>query len=128
MATKKIIIYALVSVAIIFAIHRIFFVPLLEDEIFNTYLFPLLVSLWLLLSTAQYLQRRRKHPISAGIVFLYWSAVKIITGGAFFLYLAKNYMLVHTVTLVADFMILYTVSLFFELFIVLRQPQKTASH
>ncbi len=120
MGTQKILLAGILILATIFGIHFLFYVKILHNEKFNTFYLPGLIGIWLILSTLHYLMSNRKHPGKASIIFLYWSAVKLISGGALFLFLKKNFHLYHPVTLVADFMILYTLSMVYEVWIALK--------
>ncbi len=92
-----------------------FFNRLLIPYPFNPeWIFYFHVTLSLAIVVSSYIIFRRK-PRKTGFIFLIWSGLKIMFTMAFFLFITLKYSPPKLALLVTDFMVLYAISLLYEL-------------
>ena len=84
-----------------------------------------LISLWsIIIALHATLLNKRNDHLKVYNVFMFWSIVKMASAGFLFLYLKKAYPGIKIVPLVTEFIILYFLSLVYEVFVLYAKPEK----
>jgi len=120
----KIISANLLVILIAYAYHSwmaAHFLQNLPFPAFWIFLFHLIVNFLLWASVAIV---KTTHTDKTGFVFMVWGIIKIILSGIFLLWLQYRYQFQGNVWFVIDFMGLYVIFLFFELWAGIRLIQK----
>ena len=94
--------------------------PLVNPSLpFRIHLYFLgLTSLWSFIIALQVIFKKQNNHFKAYNVFVFWTIVKMASAGLLFLYLKKAYPGVKIVPLVTEFIILYFLSLVYEVYIL----------
>jgi len=102
--------------------------PLVNPSLpFRIHLYFLgLTSIWsfIIALHATLLLNKRNNHLKVYNVFVFWTIVKMASAGFLFLYLKKAYPGVKIVPLVTEFIILYFLSLVYEVFVLYAKPEK----
>ena len=101
--------------------------PLVNPSLpFRIHLYFLgLTSIWsFIIALHATLLNKRNNHLKVYNVFMFWSSVKMASAGFLFLYLKKAFPGVRTVPLVTEFIMLYFLSLVYEVYILQTKPEK----